>query len=162
MAYDNEMVYIVDRCHLTEMVYTFITGRKTNYPMQCIGLVDSLFAQGKTLLLYMGASVETLERRMAETGRETEGDINHIAAAFMTCLNLTKIHDIMILDSDKFDTDELSRQVVAKFKQLSGVEETNDDEEEVDERFANRGSISRRSEIASGSVDEAPKQISSK
>lgn len=118
MAFDWQHVHILDRAHITEAVYTTLSGRSVPYTAEDWETVDRTFAMSGAKMIYLVADEDDLLIRHESTRRGFEGDIMYISHLFAHKMLATRIPHVRF-DSSALLTTELCSSVYGKILEWS-------------------------------------------
>lgn len=100
-AFDKSRVWITDRGHISEQVYTELTGRKVNWVQSEMSWAEYFLSYGNVLLVHFHLDVESLRVREAITGKPSEGDIETISHLFERAVKRSCLQKITINVAEK-------------------------------------------------------------
>lgn len=108
----EEKIWIVDRLHLTESVYTTYYERETPYPDNALDWIDQCFSlqTKRALLVLLTASFEVLEARHAATAEPYDFDIAKVANLFVDAFEYSQMVKAWV-DTSELGPDELAALV---------------------------------------------------
>lgn len=100
-----DVIYLMDRGHITELVYTFYHSRSVEYTLEQVMELDRLLSTLDTLMVYMVCDPIILADRMENDEKESEGDIESILDLFQNAIELTTIQTAYVDTSLMSETD---------------------------------------------------------
>lgn len=133
LCFDDDCIWICDRAHITEQVYTLYNKRDRPYPSLMIARIDEIMAMSGSLLFYLVTETDILEQRMAATGRESEGSIEMIRYIFEMYIRQSAITKRTI-DTTIFSIEQVTDMIFSAIAMMTAEGETdelvgtNDDE----------------------------------
>lgn len=107
LALDDSKLWIVDRGHITEIVYRTMDESIDRKYFDHLMYVDDVLAQFDTHQVYLRADKKVLNARHAETGRETVGSIERIRELFD--LSIAASH----IPTSSFSTNKMTVEDIA-------------------------------------------------
>lgn len=126
LCFDEECVWICDRAHVTEQVYTTLYSREQPYPAIMINRIDELMSlSGGALLFHLTANRDTLEERMTKTNRQSEGDITEVRRLFDLYVRQSVIQKRNISTST-FSLEETVEMIYASINFMTAKGETDE------------------------------------
>lgn len=109
MAFDDKL-WITDRLHISEQVYTSLTGRKVEWLPSEMSWAEYFLSLGKVLVIQLTADVETLAERERVTGKASEGDISEIARLFKINMQRTVLTTATI-NVERKSPDDVAKEI---------------------------------------------------
>jgi AAA+ ATPase superfamily predicted ATPase len=112
MSFDRQNCWVIDRGHISEQVYTSLTGRKVSWSPSEMSWAEYFLSLGRTLVVQFSADVDTLIERENLTGKRSEGDITEIARLFKIHMQRSTLQKVTINVEHKHPYD-IAREVEA-------------------------------------------------
>lgn len=101
LALDNSTIHILDRAHLSEIVYRLNDNSFTNETFYDMMAVDRVLASLGAIQIIIVADIDELVKRHIKTWRPFEGSIEQIKNMFVELADMTKIPTILVDSTDK-------------------------------------------------------------
>lgn len=89
-------ITLMDRAHVSEMVYSMHTGRDITYEPQELLDLDEELSTMDTLMIFLDCSTKILIERMKFDNKEPEGDIEAIGTLFHQVVGQTNIQTAFV------------------------------------------------------------------
>lgn len=121
----EETVWIADRLHLTESVFSSYYNREVVYPYETIGWIDTCFAivPRRTALMLLFANPTVLEARHLATNEPPEFDVEAVSDLFVSAFEMSSMMKTW-LDTGELDEQALTDEAFSALWGLFYCQET--------------------------------------
>lgn len=109
-AFDESSIFILDRGHLTEQVYTELTGRPVTWTHQEMSWAEYFLSNANAVTVYLNCDPQVLYNRQISTGKESEGEIFTIWRLFEIYYKRTPVSKYKI-DVTEMAVDKVVKQL---------------------------------------------------
>lgn len=127
LCFDDRCVWICDRAHITERVYSTYYGRELSYDPNILAHCDGIMSLAGTIMFHLVASADVLDTRMKATHRATEGSISDLSKLFEQFIAGSKIMT-QVIDTSQRSTEEVTEMIFNSYLWLSAEGDEDDDE----------------------------------